>query len=89
MLLKSGSFAVVEQQLERYKKEEEQEQLQGGWHTEVSLAALHWTECPNFFTHAYQPSSPRSVLIMLLDIPKDNDREFPQVGASSRTLPYQ
>ena len=44
MLLKHGSFSDVEVELQRYKNDEEQTALEGGWHTVVSLQSENWTE---------------------------------------------
>ena len=45
MLLEHGSFDAVEIQLKKWKEEKEEEELMGGWHTQVSLEMENWTEC--------------------------------------------
>ena len=44
MLQEHGSFAAVEVELKRYHKKEDEEELEGGWHTQVSLEKENWTE---------------------------------------------
>ena len=82
---------MVEQQLEKYKKDEEEEKLQGGWHTEVSLTALNWTEFPSCrYVHTYMHvcSMPKRLFASSL-LHKVDDCQFAQVGASAGSIPHQ
>ena len=44
LLLEHGSFDSVEVMLKKWKEEKEEEELSGGWHTQVSLEMENWTE---------------------------------------------
>ena len=46
LLKEHGSFEAVECAIEKYQMEENSEKLQGGWHTEISLAKEGWTSEP-------------------------------------------
>ena len=47
MLLEYGSMDYVDTLVQKWAKEEEEERLDGGWHTAVSLGNMNWTELLN------------------------------------------
>ena len=47
MLLEHGSMDYVDTLVQKWAKEEEEERLDGGWHTAVSLGNMNWTELLN------------------------------------------
>ena len=47
LLLKHGSFEQVEVEVLRYKKEEEENKLEGGWYNRITLEQEGWTPFPS------------------------------------------
>lgn len=45
LLKEHGTFEAVECHVQKWQEEQQKDQLAGGWHTEISLAALGWDTC--------------------------------------------
>ena len=54
ILKQEGSFAAMELKVKQVVRDEEQDKIKGGWHTEISLEKLGWDEpLTQFSSYAY------------------------------------
>ena len=53
ILQKEGTFKAMELKIKKIRAQEERNSLQGGWHTEISLKALNWTQSLGSNSHSH------------------------------------
>ena len=51
-----GDFRAVEAEIVKFNRSQKEEWLRGGWHTEVSLLQLGWTELLDYILYTTNPT---------------------------------
>ena len=73
----------MELELDKYEKEEEELNLEGGWHTEISLQAENWTEKQSC------TGNPAKCPHLLAEPAEAHDLKLVQVGTGTWSDPHK